>query len=88
MNVEVQLDDDIELDDDVTLVTEDVGVGGYHLPVSKKSKANGEFTRSTLFGTFSILACLLFTAVIVLQVMEIAHLSGAYTESESIWPLK
>lgn len=88
MNVEVQLDDDIELDDDVTLVTGDVGVGGYHPPVSKKSNANGEFTRSTLFATFSILACLLFTAVIVLQVAEMAHLSGAYPESESIWPLK
>ena len=88
MNAEIQLDDDIDFDDDATVATQDVGVGAYQPPVIRKSNPKGEFTGSTLFGILSILAFLLFVAVIVLQVMEILHLNGTYPESESIWPPK
>jgi hypothetical protein len=85
---EIELDDGIQFDDDATVVTNDVGIGGYKPPVHKKRNPKGEFTGSTGFAILSILAFCLFVAVIVLQVMEILHLNGTYPESVSIWPPK
>ena len=86
---ELQLDDDgITLDDDATVATADVGVGGFQPPVHNQGKRKESFSGATTFGILSILACLMFIAVIVLQVMEMLHLNGTFPESTSIWPPK